>query len=84
MILMNRKAIVTINAPMIHCVTNITTSTNLSCYFREGDPLMLPDSMDTLTLSIYWRGEDTSPSTGTAAITNHELYRSTKIIYYVY
>ena len=23
---------------------------------------MLPDSKDTLTLSIYWRGEDTSPS----------------------
>ena len=24
---------------------------------------MLPDSMDTLTLSIYWRGEDTSQYT---------------------
>lgn len=23
---------------------------------------MLPDTKDTLILSIYWRGEDTSPS----------------------
>ena len=40
---------------------------------------MLPDSMDTLTLSIYWRGEDTSPSTGTATITNKELGAKKKL-----
>ena len=27
---------------------------------REGNPLMLSDSRDTHTLSVYWRGEDTS------------------------
>ena len=36
--------------------------TKLICHhsFREGDQLMLPDSMDTLMLSVYWRREDIS------------------------